>query len=96
MTEHYYWWWNGVKRLSRAEIRKMKENMQKTPLVQEKANKYHRLEEEKAEKTEWSETTTDNIPEEKTDNLNYWENLSNNKKEIIKWELIRLAYTKTE
>ena len=40
MTEHYYWWWNGVKRLSRAEIRKMKENMQKTPLVQEKANKY--------------------------------------------------------
>ena len=50
MTEHYYWWWNGIKRLSRAEIRKMKENMQKTPLVQEKANKYHRLEEEKAEK----------------------------------------------
>ena len=49
MTEHYYWWWNGVKRLSRAEIRKMKENMQKTPLVQEKSNKYHRLEEEKAE-----------------------------------------------
>ena len=28
----------------------MKENMQKTPLVQEKSNKYHRLEEEKAEK----------------------------------------------
>lgn len=49
MTEHYYWWWNGVKRLSRTEIRKMKENMQKTPLVQEKSNKYHRLEEEKAE-----------------------------------------------
>ena len=50
MTEHYYWWWNGIKRLSRTEIRKMKENMQKTPLVQEKSNKYHRLEEEKAEK----------------------------------------------
>ena len=50
MTEHYYWWWNGIKRLSRAEIRKMKENMQKTPLVQERSNKYHRLEEEKAEK----------------------------------------------
>ena len=50
MTEHYYWWWNGIKRLSRAEIKKMKENMQKTPLVQEKSNKYHRLEEEKAEK----------------------------------------------
>ena len=27
----------------------MKENMQKTPLVQEKSNSYHRLEEEKAE-----------------------------------------------
>jgi len=49
MTEQYYWWWNGVKRLSRAEIRKMKENMQKTPLVQEKSNRYHRLEEEKAD-----------------------------------------------
>ena len=43
------------------------------------------------EKTEWSETTTDNIPEEKTDNLNYWENLSNNKKEIIKWELEKVS-----
>ena len=50
MTEHYYWWWNGVKRLSRTEIRKMKENMQKTPLVQEKSKEYHRLEEENAEK----------------------------------------------
>ena len=49
MTEHYYWWWNGVKRLSRSEIRRMKENMQKTPLVQEKSNRYHRLEEEKAD-----------------------------------------------
>jgi hypothetical protein len=28
----------------------MKENMQKTPLVQEKSKEYHRLEEEKAEK----------------------------------------------
>jgi hypothetical protein len=27
----------------------MKENMQKTPLIQEKSKKYHRLEEEKAE-----------------------------------------------
>ena len=50
MTEHYYWWWNGVKRLSRTEIRKMKENMQKIPLVQEKSKEYHRLEEENAEK----------------------------------------------
>ena len=50
MTEHYCWWWNSVKRLSRTEIRKMKENMQKTPLVQEKSKEYHRLEEEKAEK----------------------------------------------
>ncbi|MBR6907082.1 hypothetical protein IKN40_00870 [bacterium] len=28
----------------------MKENMQKTPLVQEKSKEYHRLEEENAEK----------------------------------------------
>jgi len=49
MSEQYYWWWNSVRRLSRSEIRKMKENMQKTPLVQEKSNKYHRIEEEKAE-----------------------------------------------
>ncbi len=27
----------------------MKENMQKTPLIQEKSNNYHRIEEEKAE-----------------------------------------------
>ena len=49
MSEQYYWWWNSVRRLSRSEIRKMKENMKKTPLVQEKSNIYHRLEEEKAE-----------------------------------------------
>lgn len=49
MTEQYYWWSNGIRRLSRFEIRKMKENMQKTPLIQEKSKKYHRLEEEKAE-----------------------------------------------
>lgn len=50
MTEQYYWWSNGIRRLSKTEIRRMKENMQKTPLVQEKSNKYHRIEEEKAEK----------------------------------------------
>ena len=72
MTEHYYWWWNGVKRLSRAEIRKMKENMQKTPLVQEKSNKYHRLEEEKAENLLNSIVNeTDNISK---DNVNIKEN----------------------
>ena len=72
MTEHYYWWWNGVKRLSRTEIRKMKENMQKTPLVQEKSNKYHRLEEEKAENLLNSIVNeTDNIG---NDNVNIKEN----------------------
>jgi len=72
MTEHYYWWWNGVKRLSRTEIRKMKENMQKTPLVQEKSNKYHRLEEEKAENLLNSIVNeTDNIG---NDNVNVKEN----------------------
>ena len=49
MSEQYYWWWNSVRKLSRSEIKKMKENMKKTPLVQEKSNIYHRLEEEKAE-----------------------------------------------
>lgn len=33
-----------MKRLSRDEIRKMKENMQKTPLIQEKSDRYHRKE----------------------------------------------------
>ena len=71
MTEHYYWWWNGVKRLSRAEIRKMKENMQKTPLVQEKSNKYHRLEEEKAEKLLTTIVNEELLQEDVTQHLDY-------------------------
>lgn len=39
----------GIKRLSRAEIRKMKENMQKVPFVQEQAERYHRSEAKQAE-----------------------------------------------
>lgn len=39
----------GIRRLSRAEIRKMKENMQKVPLVQEQAERYHRSEAKQAE-----------------------------------------------
>ena len=49
MQENYYSWSNWVKRLSKSEIRKMKENMRKTPLVQEKSEKYHNIEIEKAE-----------------------------------------------
>ena len=50
----------------------MKENMQKTPLVQEKSNKYHRLEEEKAENLLNSIVNeTDNISK---DNVNIKEN----------------------
>ncbi len=69
MSEQYYWWWNSVRRLSRSEIRKMKENMQKTPLVQEKSNKYHRIEEEKAENLlksiiDETEQRNDNLKEE--------------------------------
>ena len=51
----------------------MKENMQKTPLVQEKSNKYHRLEEEKAEKLlnniveEINITDNNKVIEENTD-----------------------------
>ena len=78
MTEHYYWWWNGVKRLSRAEIRKMKENMQKTPLVQEKSNKYHRLEEEKAENllnsivNETDNISNDNVNKKESEEKKLW------------------------
>lgn len=39
----------GIRRLSRAEIKKMKENMQKVPLVQEQAERYHRSEAKQAE-----------------------------------------------
>jgi hypothetical protein len=47
----------------------MKENMQKTPLVQEKSNKYHRIEEEKAENLlksiiDETEQRNDNLKEE--------------------------------
>ncbi len=34
----------SIRKLSKAEIRKMKENMQKTPLIQEKSDRYHRKE----------------------------------------------------
>jgi hypothetical protein len=52
----------------------MKENMQKTPLVQEKSNKYHRLEEEKAENLLNSIVNeTDNIGND-NDNVNVKEN----------------------
>lgn len=74
MSEQYYWWWNSVRRLSRSEIRKMKENMQKTPLVQEKSNKYHRIEEEKAENLlksiiDETEQRNDNLKEEEQKKL---------------------------
>ncbi len=49
MQENYYSWSSWVKRLSKSEIRKMKENMRKTPLVQEKSEKYHSIEVKKAE-----------------------------------------------
>ena len=39
------------------------------------------------EKPEWSEWSEDNKPEEKAENLNYWEDLSNAKKTVVKWEL---------
>lgn len=47
--QELYSWNRGVRRLSRSEIRKMKENMQKTPLIQKKSELYHRTEKEKAE-----------------------------------------------
>lgn len=49
MQEQYHWG-NRIKKLSKHEIKKMKENMQKTPIIQEKADQYHRLEGEEADK----------------------------------------------
>lgn len=49
MQEQYYSAFR-VKKLSPAAIRKMKENMQKVPLVQAQSEAYHQKEEEKAEK----------------------------------------------
>lgn len=40
MQEHYMWN-QRVKRLTPAQIRKMKENMKKVPLIQKKAEQYH-------------------------------------------------------
>ena len=76
MSEQYYWWWNSVRKLSRSEIKKMKENMKKTPLVQEKSNIYHRLEEEKAENLlksiiDETEQRNDNLKEE-NEQKNLW------------------------
>ncbi len=48
--QEQYRWNSGIKRLSKSEIRKMKENMQKTPLIQKKAEQYHRLEGQEADK----------------------------------------------
>lgn len=44
-----YSWKSGMKRLSRDELRKMKENMQKTPLIQKQAEQYHNKESKEAE-----------------------------------------------
>ena len=76
MSEQYYWWWNSVRKLSRSEIKKMKENMQKIPLIQEKSNKYHHLEEEKAENLlksiiDETEQRNDNLKEE-NEQKNLW------------------------
>lgn len=44
-----YSWGTSIKRLSKIEIRKMKANMQKVPLVKEKADSYHQYEKKEAE-----------------------------------------------
>ena len=44
-----YWWGGRVKRLSPAQIRKMKENMRKVPEIQKKSELYHRNDELAAE-----------------------------------------------
>ena len=65
MQESYNWG-KSIRKLSKAEIRKMKENMQKTPLIQEKSDRYHRKEILEAETIlERIETPSLTIEEEK-------------------------------
>lgn len=47
--ETYGWGQQRVKRLSRAELQKIKKNMKKVPLIQKKSAIYHQTEAQKAE-----------------------------------------------
>lgn len=45
---HFVWW--GKRHLPQSVIQKMKKNMRKVPVIQEKSDKYHETEEEAAER----------------------------------------------
>lgn len=47
MDEILTWWWKYY--LSRRDIEKMKKNMKKVPIIQKKAEKYHKNQNEEAE-----------------------------------------------
>lgn len=75
-----YSWGRSIRRLSRAEIKKMKENMQKTPLIQEKSEQYHKKESLEAEALlEKFETSTSKHQEqwsiEKKENIWFFQKL---------------------
>lgn len=45
-----YRWWSYVQRLSPGEIKKMKKNMKKVPIISLKSDIYHKKEEQEAER----------------------------------------------
>lgn len=82
-----YWWGGRVKRLSPAQIRKMKENMRKVPEIQKKSDLYHRNEELAAE--DILATQLDWTVEEKEVNQANLE--SPTEKTKTRWEKIKSA-----
>ena len=82
-----YWWGGRVKRLSPAQIRKMKENMRKVPEIQKKSELYHRNEELAAE--DILATQLDSTLEEKEVNKPNLESATEKKKNL--WETIKSA-----
>lgn len=45
-----YRWGNYTQYISPSQIKKMKKNMQKVPIIQSKSEKYHKKEEQEADK----------------------------------------------
>lgn len=50
MTNEVFSWNNGSLYLSKTYIKKMKNNMRKVPIIQEKADIYHKIEKTEADK----------------------------------------------
>lgn len=82
-----YWWGGRVKRLSPAQIRKMKENMRKVPEIQKKSELYHRNEELAAE--DILATQLDSTLEKKEINKSHLESPTEKRK--TRWGKIKSA-----